>query len=97
MDMVENAWGGFGASFGPVVLLSLFWKRLTYKGAVAGIAIGAIVDVSWLIWLSGTGIYELFPGFVAGLIACVIVSLIDKKPSDEVIALFDRATDKAAD
>ena len=97
MDMVENAWGGFGASFGPVVILSLFWKRLTYKGAVAGIATGAIVDVCWLIWLGSTGIYELFPGFVAGLIACVIVSLIDKKPSEEIMALFDRATDKAID
>ena len=97
MDMVENAWGGFGASFGPVVLLSLFWKRLTYKGAVAGIAVGAIVDVCWLIWLGSTGIYELFPGFVAGLIAAVIVSLIDKKPSEDVIALFNRATDKSVE
>ena len=97
MDMVENAWGGFGASFGPVVLLSLFWKRLTYKGAVAGIAAGALVDVAWLIWLGSTGIYELFPGFVAGLIAAVIVSLIDKKPSDEIVALFERATDKAVE
>lgn len=97
MNMVENAWGGFGASFGPVVLLSLFWRRLTYKGAVAGIAVGALVDVGWLIWLSGTGIYELFPGFVAGLIACVVVSLIDKKPSAEIEALFDRATKKIAD
>ncbi len=97
MDMVGNAWGGFGASFGPVVILSLFWKRLTYKGAVAGIAVGAIADVCWLLWLSSTGVYELLPGFAAGFIACVIVSLIDKKPSDEVVALFDRATDKTVD
>ncbi|MBO4433470.1 MAG: sodium/proline symporter, partial [Clostridia bacterium] len=97
MDMVENAWGGFGASFGPVVLLSLFWKRLTYKGAVAGIVAGAVVDVCWLVWLGSTGIYELFPGFVAGLVACFVVSLIDKKPSDEVIALFERATDKSVE
>ena len=94
MDMVGNAWGGFGASFGPVVLLSLFWKRLTYKGAVAGIAFGALVDVCWLVCLSSTGVYELLPGFVAGLIACVIVSLIDKKPSDQVLNLFNRAVDK---
>ncbi len=98
MDMVGNAWGGFGASFGPVVILSLFWKRLTYKGAVAGITVGAIVDVCWLIWLAGTtGVYELLPGFIAGFTACVIVSLIDKKPSDEVVALFDRAKDKNSD
>ena len=90
--MVGNAWGGFGASFGPVVLLSLFWKRLTYKGAVAGIAVGALVDVCWLIWLSSTGIYELLPGFVAGTLACLIVSLIDKKPTKEVEELFYKAT-----
>lgn len=95
MDMVGNAWGGFGASFGPAVILSLFWKRLTYKGAVAGIAIGAVVDVCWLIWLTGsTGVYELLPGFAAGLTACIIVSLIDKKPSNEVLELFNNATAK---
>ena len=98
MDMVENAWGGFGASFGPVVLLSLFWKRMTYKGAVAGVVVGALTDICWLTWLSGsTGVYELLPGFVAGLIACVIVTLIDKKPSKEVEELFDTATNKAID
>ena len=92
MNMVENAWAGFGSAFGPVVILSLFWKRITYKGAVAGVAVGAIVDVCWLLWLSApTGIYELLPGFIAGLIACVAVSLIDKKPSDEVVAIYDRA------
>ncbi len=92
MNMVENAWAGFGSAFGPVVILSLFWKRVTYKGAVAGVAVGAIVDVCWLLWLSTpTGIYELLPGFIAGLIACVVTSLIDKKPSDEVVAIYDRA------
>ncbi len=92
MNMVENAWAGFGSAFGPVVILSLFWKRVTYKGAVAGVAVGAIVDVCWLQWLSvSTGIYELLPGFIAGLIACVVTSLIDKKPSEEVIAIYDKA------
>ena len=98
MNMVENAWAGFGASFGPVVILSLFWKRLTYKGAIAGIIVGAGVDVAWLFLLSAdTGIYELLPAFVAGLIATVVVSLIDKKPSKEVEELFARATDKSVD
>ncbi len=98
MNLVENAWGGFGASFGPVVILSLFWKRMTYKGAVAGITAGALTDVCWLIWIKeATGVYELLPGFIVGMIACVIVSLIDKQPSDEVKALFGRATDKSVD
>jgi len=98
MDMVGNAWGGFGSAFGPVVLLSLFWKRLTYKGAFAGIAAGAIVDIAWYFLLTAkTGIYELLPGFAAGLIVAILVSLIDKKPSQEVEAIFARATDKSID
>ena len=91
MNMVENAWAGFGSAFGPVVILSLFWRRLTYKGAIAGVAVGAIVDVVWLLALKDTGIYELIPGFAAGLIAAVVVTLLDKKPSEEVEALFDKA------
>ena len=93
MNLVENAWAGFGSSFGPVILLSLFWKRLTYKGAIAGVLGGAIVDVVWLAggFSASTGIYELFPGFVAGLVCATVVTLIDKEPSDEVKALFDRA------
>ena len=93
MNMVDNAWGGFGASFGPVIILSLFWKRLTYKGAIAGVVGGAVVDVVWLFCLTDiTGVYELLPGFVAGLVAAIVVSLIDKKPSAEIEELFDRAT-----
>ncbi len=105
MDLVSNAWGIFGAAFGPAVLLSLFWKRFTYKGAVAGIIAGAVVDMLWL-WLpvaSGatltavTGIYEIIPGFIIGAIAAVVVTLIDKAPSAEVEAIFARATDNSID
>lgn len=92
MNMVENAWGGFGAAFGPVIILSLFWKRLTYKGAVAGVIGGAVTDVVWLFTLTErTGIYELLPGFVVGVICCIVVSLIDKAPSKEIEELFDKA------
>ncbi|MBR6524077.1 MAG: sodium/proline symporter PutP [Clostridia bacterium] len=98
MNMVENAWGLFGAAFGPVILLSLFWKRFTYSGAVAGIIAGSVVDIVWLIWLSkSTGIYEIIPGFIVCAIFAVVVSLIDKKPSDEVYAIFDKATDNSID
>ena len=105
MDLVENAWGIFGAAFGPAVLLSLFWKRFTYKGAVAGIVAGAVVDMAWL-WLpvSGgltltaiTGVYEIIPGFIIGAIVAVVATLIDKKPSEEVIAIYERATDNSID
>lgn len=98
MNMVENAWGLFGSAFGPVVLLSLFWKRFTYQGAIAGITVGAVVDLLWYNLLTAsTGIYELLPGFVAGLAAAVIVTLISKAPSNEVVAIFDRATDPEND
>ena len=90
MGLVENAWGVFGAAFGPVILLSLFWRRLNFPGAVAGILAGALVDILWLVLLKDWGIYEIIPGFAAGLIAAVVVSLCTKAPSAEVTALFDR-------
>ena len=83
-------------------MFSLFWKRFTYKGAVAGILVGAIVDMLWL-WLpvSGgmaltalTGIYEIIPGFIVGTILAVAVTLLDKKPSEEVCKIYDEATKK---
>ena len=92
MNMVENAWAGFGSAFGPVILLSLFWRRFTYKGAIAGVVGGFLVDILWLSFLSAsTGIYELFPGFIAGAVCAIVVTLIDKAPSKEVTDLFDRA------
>ena len=91
MDLVSNAWAGFGAAFGPVIVLSLYWKRITYKGALAGIVAGALTVVLWIAFLSGTGIYELFPGFIVGMLATVIGSLLSKKPNDEVSAMFDEA------
>ena len=91
MGLVGNAWGVFGAAFGPAILLSLFWKRFNFPGAVAGILVGAIVDILWLAFLSGTGVYEIVPGFIVGLIAAVIVSLATKAPGKEVEELFDRA------
>lgn len=92
MNMVENAWAGFGSSFGPVVLLSLFWRRFTYKGACAGVIAGAVVDVLWLVlFKSSAGIYELIPGFICGTLAAVIVTLLDKEPSKEVTDIYDTA------
>ena len=89
MSLVSNAWGVFGAAFGPVILLSLFWKRLNFFGALSGIVAGAAVDIAWLAFLAGTGLYEIIPGFAAGLIVAVVVSLVTKKPSKEVEELFE--------
>lgn len=90
MGLVENAWGVFGAAFGPVILLSLFWKRFNFAGAVAGILTGAAVDILWLMLLKDFGLYEIIPGFVAGMIVAVVVTLTTKAPEKEVTDLFER-------
>ncbi len=106
MSMVEHAWGLFGAAFGPVVLLSLFWRRFNYAGACAGIITGAVVDIAWLLLFTNTimpavitptGIYEILPGFIACFIAAVIVSLCTKAPSKEVEEIFASATNPEID
>ncbi len=92
MNLVSCAWGAFGAAFGPVIILALYWRRLTYNGAFAGIIAGLVVDALWYWYLADkTGIYEILPGFLAGLIAAVAVSAADKKPGAEVIQLFERS------
>ena len=62
-----------------------------FSGAVTGITVGAVVDILWLTYMSGTGVYEIIPGFFAGLLAAVIISLISPAPSQEVENLFDKA------
>ena len=97
MSLVSNAWGVFGAAFGPSILLALFWRRFNFAGAVAGIVAGSLVDVLWLTFLSGTGVYELVPGFFAGLLAAVVVALATKAPGKDVEALFDAAVSHLED
>lgn len=101
MKMVSFAWGGFGASFGPLILLSLYWRRLNLSGAVAGMVTGAVTCFVWKFVLAerfaGTceifELYELAPGFLLSFIVTIAVSLLTAKPSDEVVAEFD-AVDK---
>ena len=92
MNLVENAWGVFGAAFGPTIMLSLFWRRFNYKGACAGVIAGALVDGLWLAFLSSTGIYEIIPGFIAGGIVAVVVTLLTEEPSKAVTDIYDIAT-----
>ncbi|MBQ6374757.1 MAG: sodium/proline symporter [Clostridia bacterium] len=91
MGLVENAWGVFGAAFGPAILLSLFWRKLSFAGATCGIVVGAAVDILWLAFLGSTGIYEIIPGFICGLIAAVLITRCTGEASKDVEALFDRA------
>ena len=95
MALVECAWAAFGSAFGPTIVLALYWKRFTYKGAVAGIVGGFVTDALWYAFLSeSTGLYEIIPGFAVGLAAAVIVSLLDRKPSKEVEEMFEAAQEK---
>lgn len=96
MKMVSFAWAGFGAAFGPVILLALFWRRTNLTGAIAGMATGAATCFVWKFLLSGYaeeypifGLYELAPGFVLALVATIVFSLVTRKPSQEIIAEFD--------
>ncbi|MBU8732791.1 sodium/proline symporter PutP [Cytobacillus oceanisediminis] len=85
LELVSYAWAGFGAAFGPVIILSLFWKRMTRNGALAGIIVGAVTVIVWAQLTGGLfDLYELAPGFLFAGLAIIIVSLLDKAPSKEV-------------
>ena len=84
LGLVSYAWAGFGAAFGPVVLFSLFWQRMTREGALAGIVVGALTVILWK--QTGSALYEIVPGFIAASIAVVVVSRLSRAPSAEVQA-----------
>lgn len=97
MGLVSDAWAGFGSAFGPVVLLALFWKRSTLSGAISGMATGALTVIIWdyiplvngQTLYAATSLYSLVVGFGLALIVNVIVSLLSKKPSKEIMDEFD--------
>ena len=92
--IVSFAWAGFGASFGPLVLLALFWKRSTFQGALCGMVSGGVMVFVWKFLIrpmgGALGIYELLPAFLLGLAVNVIVSLLTPAPSREVQDEFDK-------
>ncbi len=94
-NIVSFAWAGFGATFGPLMIFSLFWKRTTRAGAVAGMVGGAAMVFIWKLGISqlggAFGIYELLPAFVFSSILIVVVSLLTKKPSKEIEEDFEAA------
>ncbi len=91
LKLVAYAWGGFGATFGPLVVLSLFWKRMTLKGALGGIIVGGITVIVWKQLEGGIfDLYEIVPGFILSIITITVTSLLDKKPSQEILDEFDR-------
>ena len=103
LGLVANAWAGFGAAFGPLVILSLTWKRMTRNGALAGMITGAAVVLFWIfapVLPSGaaltTVLYEMVPGFLLSALAIVVVSLLGKAPSGEVTGVFETVEERLA-
>ena len=98
LKLVEFAWAGFGSAFGPVVLLSLFWKRMTSSGAMVGMLTGAIIVFGWKEILPENSalasVYEMIPAFSLATIAVIVVSLLSPKPEQHILDTFEQA-DKA--
>jgi sodium/proline symporter len=89
LELVSYAWAGFGATFGPVIILSLYWSRMTQRGALAGILAGGLTVLIWKQINGGIfDLYEIVPGFIAGMVSVVIVSRYDRKPPAEVVQEF---------
>ena len=92
--LVSYAWAGFGATFGPLVLLALFWKNTTAKGAIAGLIGGGVTVVAWHNIPASVspifGVYEILPAFIVCLVLAVVVSLLDKNKDPEMLAEFEK-------
>ena len=91
LGLVAYAWGGFGAAFGPVIILSLFWKRMTRNGALVGMILGALTVIVWKQLKGGLfDVYEILPGFVLCAVGVIAVSLMDKQPEQDIAETFDQ-------
>lgn len=92
LNLVSFAWAGFGAAFGPLVILALYWRKLTAQGAIAGLIVGAVTVFVWgNIEVLDSAMYEIVPGFILNLLVAVGVSLATYKPNAEIEAEFDQA------
>ncbi|AKK08470.1 sodium/proline symporter PutP [Corynebacterium testudinoris] len=96
LGLVGFAWAGFGAAFGPLVLASLYWKRLNAPGAIAGMVTGAVVVLAWGTLGGSDIIYEMVPGFIAASVVMIAVTLLTAPPKQEVLEEFDKASHLAA-
>ena len=98
LGLVSNAWAGFGAAFGPVILLSLFWKKMTRWGALAGMIAGAVTVLLWVYVFGLSGVmYEIVPGFLICWATIYVVSLLTPGPKTEVEATFDAVAGELKD
>lgn len=95
LDLVSYAWAGLGATFGPIVIMSVYWRDMTRNGAIAGMVTGGLTVILWPLLTSGglSEIYELLPAFIFAILAIVIVSKLGTKPNREVTDEFDKMID----
>jgi sodium/proline symporter len=97
LGLVSYAWAGFGAAFGPAILLSLYWKRMNRNGALAGIILGGVTVVIWKQLSGGIfDLYEIIPGFILATLAIIVVSLLTEEPEPALQAQFDEVERKLA-
>ncbi|GLR72020.1 sodium/proline symporter PutP [Agaribacter marinus] len=97
LSLVSNAWAGFGAAFGPLIILSLTWKQVSKEAAIAGVLTGAVVVIAWIYLPLGNNgesmssvMYEIAPGFICSALAIVIVSKIKPANSNELDLMYDK-------
>jgi sodium/proline symporter len=91
LDLVAYAWAGFGAAFGPTIIFSLFWKKMTKNAALGGLISGGLMVIIWKQLSGGIfDLYEIVPGFVLSCIVIIVVTMLDKEPSNDIMEEFDR-------
>jgi len=96
LDLVAYAWAGFGAAFGPTIILSLYWRRMNRNGALAGIVVGGLTVVIWKQLSGGVfDVYEIVPGFIFSFLSIVVVSKLSPPPEGAVLIEFDKAVEKS--
>lgn len=94
LNLVGFAWAGFGAAFGPLMLASLYWKRLTTAGALSGMLTGAVVVLAWGYSPLADVLYEMVPGVLASSLVMVVVSLMTRAPSSSVVKEFEQVEER---
>jgi sodium/proline symporter len=95
LSLVGNAWAGFGAAFGPAILFSLRWKRTTREGVLAGMIVGAVTVIVWIVAGWSAWLYEIVPGFILSSLTIWIVSKATAEPGNEIERQFDAAAEAA--
>jgi sodium/proline symporter len=96
LGLVSYAWAGFGAAFGPLIIMSLFWKKMNWVGALAGMVGGAVTVVAWKqLDPFGWGLYEIVPGFIVGFVFILVFNILGPSPSSQMEEDFATVNDNA--